>query len=37
MPNTDGRFTLLKDADGRVSSIRFRIRDGERDMNKIAP
>jgi hypothetical protein len=37
MPDTDGRFTFHKDPDGRVSSIRFRIGDGERDMKKIAP
>jgi hypothetical protein len=37
MPDTDCRFTSIKDADGRVSGIRFRIGDGERDMKKIAP
>jgi hypothetical protein len=37
MPDTDCRFTFIKDTDGRVSGIRFRIGDGERDMKKIVP
>jgi hypothetical protein len=37
MSNTDRRVTFLEDVEGRVSGIRFRIGDGERDMKKIAP
>jgi hypothetical protein len=37
MPDTDGRVTFLKNADGRVTGIRFRFGDVERDMKKIAP
>ena len=37
MPYTDGRFTFIKDANGRVSSVLFRIGDSERNMKKIAP
>ncbi len=37
MPFTDGRFTFRKDDQGRVTGVRFRIGDGERDMKKVGP
>lgn len=37
MPFTDGRYTFRKDGQGRVTSVHFRIGDGERDMKKLAP
>jgi hypothetical protein len=36
MPDTDGRFTFLKNATGRVSDIWFRFGDVEWDMKQIA-
>ena len=37
MPYTDGRFTFIKDANGRVTGVHFRIGDGERNLERIAP
>jgi hypothetical protein len=37
MPYTDGRFTFIKDANGRVTGVHFRIGDGERNLMRIAP
>jgi hypothetical protein len=37
LPYTDGRFTFIKDEQGRVTGIHFRIGDGERDMKRLAP
>jgi hypothetical protein len=34
--DTDGRFTFLKNADGRFSGIRFRFGHVERDMRRTA-
>jgi Domain of Unknown Function (DUF1080)/Domain of unknown function (DUF3471) len=36
MPYTYGRFTFHKDAQGEVTSVLFRIGDGQREMKKIA-
>ena len=36
MPSTDGGFRFRKDAAGKVSGVRFRIGDGEREMDRIA-
>ena len=35
MPHTDGRFTFLKDAAGKVTGVHFRIADGERDWQRV--
>jgi hypothetical protein len=35
LPFTDGRFTFLKDAGGRVTGVHFRIGDGERDWKRV--
>lgn len=37
MPFTDGHYTFRKDDQGRVTSVHFRIGDGERDMQRIMP
>ena len=37
LPFTDGRFTFLKDEQGRVTGVHSRIGDGEREMKKVGP
>jgi len=37
LPFTDGRFTFRVGDGGKVSGVRFRIGDGERDMKKVGP
>jgi hypothetical protein len=37
LPFTDGRFTFRKDDSGRVTSVHFRIGDGERVLKKASP
>ncbi len=37
MPDTYGRFSFLKDANGRVSGVVFRIGDSERNLKRIGP
>ena len=37
MPSTDGQFTFLTYATGRVTGVHFRIADGERDWKRVGP
>jgi hypothetical protein len=37
LPFTDGRLTFRKDDRGRVTGVLFRVGDGEREMEKVAP
>ncbi len=37
MPSTDGQFTFRTDPAGRVTSVHFRIADGERDWKRVGP
>jgi len=37
LPSTDGRFTFLKDDQGRVTAARFRVGDSRRDMKRVGP
>ena len=37
MPRTDGRFTFRVDEQGRVTGVRFRIGDAEREMKRVGP
>jgi len=37
LPFTDGRYTFKVDPSGKVTSVHFRIGDGERDMKRVGP